>query len=190
LQLVAALARRVAEPATCDTGSDRRFHQIDLEGIIGVYSEEQTELGDPAYARDIDLMRADLDAALAGCVAAGAHEVVVCDAHDYSANLSFRELPTGVTLVSGTPAPLSMMTGLDASFDAALFVGYHARAGTAAAVIDYNYAGLVFGCAPGRRRLRARHQRGRRWLSRCAGGVRLRDSEPPRRRSWCRIETA
>lgn len=122
----------------------RVFISIDLEGISGVYSEEQTELGDPAYARDIDLMRADLDAALAGCVAAGADEVVVCDAHDRGANLSFRELPSGVTLVSGSPAPLSMMTGIDASFAAALFVGYHAKAGTAAAVIDHTYAGFVF----------------------------------------------
>jgi D-amino peptidase len=120
------------------------FVSIDLEGISGVYSEEQTELGDPAFARDIDFMRADLDAALAGCVAAGGDEVVVCDAHDRGANLSFRDLPAGVTLVSGTPAPLSMMTGIDASFDAALFVGYHARAGTTAAVIDHTYAGFVF----------------------------------------------
>jgi len=122
----------------------RVFISIDLEGISGVYCEEQTERGDPAYARDVDLMRADLDAALAGCIAAGAEEVVVCDAHDYSANLSFRELPAGVTLVSGTPTPLGMMTGIDASFDGALFVGYHARAGTTAAVIDHTYTGRVF----------------------------------------------
>jgi D-amino peptidase len=122
----------------------RVFISIDLEGISGLYCGEQTEPGDPAYVRDIDLMRADLDAALAGCVAAGADEVVVCDAHDRGANLSFRDLPAGVTLVSGSPAPLSMMAGIDASFDAALFVGYHARAGTAAAVIDHTYTGFVF----------------------------------------------
>ena len=122
----------------------RVFISIDLEGISGIYSEEQTEPGDPAYVRDVDLMRADLDAALAGCVAAGADEVVVCDAHYREANLSFRELPPGVTLVSGSPAPLSMMTGIDVSCDAALLVGYHARAGTTAAIIDHTYTGFVF----------------------------------------------
>jgi D-amino peptidase len=123
----------------------RVFVSVDLEGISGVYSKEQIDPGDPAYTRDVDLMRADLDAALAGCVPAGADEVVVCDAHDRSSNLSFRDLPAGVTLVSGTPTPLSMMTGIDGSFDAVLFVGYHARAGTTAAVVDHTYTGLVFG---------------------------------------------
>ncbi len=122
----------------------RVFISIDLEGISGVYSGEQTEPGDAAYARDVDLMRADLDAALAGCIAAGADEVVVCDAHDRGSNLSFRDLPAGATLVSGSPTPLSMMHGIDASFEAALFVGYHAMAGTTAAVIDHTYTGFVF----------------------------------------------
>jgi D-amino peptidase len=122
----------------------RVFISIDLEGISGVYSEEQTDPGDRSYVRDVDLMRADLDAALAGCVAAGADEVVVCDAHDLGSNLTYRDLPAGVSLVSGSPAPLSMMTGIDASFDAALFVGYHARAGTTAAIMDHTYTGFVF----------------------------------------------
>ncbi len=122
----------------------RVYISIDLEGISGLYSEEQTGPGDPAYVRDVDLMRADLDAALAGCVAAGADEVVVSDAHDLGSNLSFRDLPEGVTLISGSPTPLSMMEGIDGSFDAALFVGYHARAGTTAAVMDHTYTGYVF----------------------------------------------
>jgi D-amino peptidase len=122
----------------------RVFISIDLEGISGVFSEEQTEPGAPAWVRDIGFMRADLDAALAGCVAAGAEEVVVCDAHWRQDNLSFRDLPPGVTLVSGSPPPLSMMTGIDASCGAALFVGYHARAGTSAAIIDHTYTDVVF----------------------------------------------
>ena len=129
----------------------RVFLSIDLEGISGVYAGEQTEPGDEAYARDVELMRADLDAALAGCVAAGADEVVVCDAHDRGSNLSFRGLPAEVSLVSGSPAPLSMMHGIDDTFAAALFVGYHARAGTAAAVIDHTYTGFVFGVRIGER---------------------------------------
>ena len=37
-----------------------------------------------------------------------------------------------------------MMAGIDESFDAALFVGYHARAGTTTAVLDHTYAYKVF----------------------------------------------
>ncbi|MCX6550872.1 MAG: M55 family metallopeptidase, partial [Acidobacteria bacterium] len=37
----------------------------------------------------------------------------------------------------GSPKPLSMMQGIDATFDAVVFVGYHARAGTEAAILDH-----------------------------------------------------
>jgi len=38
---------------------------------------------------------------------------------------------------------LSMMQELDASYDAALFVGYHARAGTPRAILDHTYSGTI-----------------------------------------------
>jgi len=120
------------------------FISIDLEGISGIYCEAQTEPGAAEYQRDVEFMRGDLEAAIEGCVAAGAQEIVVCDAHDQGGNLSSRGLPAGVTLVSGSPEPLSMMQGIDETFDAALFVGYHAMAGTTGAVIDHTYTGFVF----------------------------------------------
>jgi D-amino peptidase len=120
------------------------FISIDLEGISGISSEPQTEPGTAEYRRDTELMRGDLDAALDGCWAAGAGEVVVCDAHDLGGNLTFRELPPAASLVSGSPSPLSMMQGIDETFDVAMFVGYHAMAGTTGAVIDHTYTGSVF----------------------------------------------
>lgn len=120
------------------------FITVDLEGISGVYAEAQTDLEGNGYKAACDLMRADLDAALEGCFAAGADEIVVSDAHDLGSNLSFAGLPSGVTLVSGSPSSLSMVTGLDASFDAMLCLGYHACAGTAAAVLEHTYTYKVF----------------------------------------------
>lgn len=119
------------------------FISIDMEGITGVSSEEQTDREHPSYARAAELMRGDLDAVLDGCAAAGVAEVVVRDAHDSSTNLGVGGLPTSVSLVSGFEGPLAMMQGLDESFDAALFVGYHAKAGTAGAVLDHTYTGIV-----------------------------------------------
>ena len=120
------------------------FVSIDLEGCTGVVTEEQTEPGLPAYESARRLMRGDLDAVIEGCRAGGADEIVVCDAHDAGANLSAAGLPPFVSLVGGSPRPLGMMAGIDESFDAALFVGYHARAGTTAAVLDHTYAYKVF----------------------------------------------
>lgn len=120
------------------------FVSIDLEGCTGVVAEEQIEPGRPAYEGARRLMRGDLDAVIEGCLAGGADEIVVCDAHDRGANLSYVGLAPAVRLVGGSPRPLGMMTGIDESFDAALLVGYHARAGTRAAVLDHTYAYKVF----------------------------------------------
>jgi D-amino peptidase len=120
------------------------FVSIDLEGCTGVVTEDQTEPGRPAWEGARRLMRADLDAVIDGCRAGGAGEIVVCDAHDRGANLSAADLPSGVRLVRGSPPPLGMMAGIDESFDAALFVGYHARAGTTGAVLDHTYTYRVF----------------------------------------------
>jgi D-amino peptidase len=47
------------------------------------------------------------------------------------------------SLISGSPKPLSMMQGIDDTFAACVFVGYHARAGTATAVLDHTISGGV-----------------------------------------------
>ncbi len=120
------------------------FVSIDLEGVTGVCREQQIEPGRLAWQEARALMRGDLDAVLDGCRAGGATEMVVCDAHDRGANLAVAGLPIDVRLVSGSPEPLGMMAGIDESFGAALFVGYHARAGTRAAVLDHTFTYKVF----------------------------------------------
>ena len=125
------------------------FIAIDLEGISGVVCEADTAREGAAAKRARAHMRADLDAILEGCATAGAGEVVVCDAHDDGRNLDPTGLPGSVTLMSGSPAPLSMVEGLAPDCDGALFVGYHARAGTAAAVLEHTWNYKVYGAAVG-----------------------------------------
>ncbi len=122
----------------------RLFVAIDLEGISGVVSEADTERSGPAAEQARRHMRADLDAVLAGCLAAGARDIVVCDAHDHGRNLDPEGLPEEVVLVAGSPTPDSMLQGLGPGFDGALFVGYHARAGTAGAVLEHTWNYKVF----------------------------------------------
>ena len=50
-------------------------------------------------------------------------------------------MPEGVWLVRGIPRPYSMMYGIDESFNAALFIGYHAKFCTRGAVLDHTYSG-------------------------------------------------
>lgn len=125
------------------------FIAIDLEGICGVVSEADTAREGAAAQRARAHMRADLDAVLAGCAAAGADEVVVCDAHDDGRSLDPDGLPPWATLVSGSPAPGSMLEGLAPDCDAALFVGYHGRAGTPGAVLEHTWTYDVYSVAVG-----------------------------------------
>lgn len=125
------------------------FISVDIEGISGICFAAQTEHGRDEWRQARRLMRADLDAALAGCLAAGAEQIVVCDGHDLGDNLDPDGLPTHVSLISGAQRGLSMLTGLDASFDAVLLIGYHAMAGTAGAVLAHTYCSAFWELAIG-----------------------------------------
>lgn len=126
----------------------RVFIAVDLEGISGVAVEAQTDPAHPPYEDARRWMREDLDAVLEGCFAAGADAVAVCDAHHMGANLRPDGLPPGVVLASGS-GPHSMLQGIVAGADAALFVGYHAKAGTEAAVLEHTWTYKVFDVAIG-----------------------------------------
>jgi D-amino peptidase len=113
------------------------FISVDMEGIWGVVAGEQTSSSSPEYTAARRWMAEDVNAVVAGLLDGGAGEIVVNDSHGSMRNIVADALNPKVSLVSGSPKPLSMMQGIDASFDAAIFVGYHARAGTEAATLDH-----------------------------------------------------
>jgi len=125
----------------------RVYISVDMEGIAGVVHESQTDPVDPRataeYARFRRLMTAESNAAVEGALAAGATKVLVNDSHWFMRNLLAEELHPGAELLSGDPKPSSMVQGIEDGFDAALFIGYHARAGTRNAILDHTYADRV-----------------------------------------------
>ncbi len=112
----------------------------DMEGITGVVNFDQTTPGHPEYARFRQLMTDDVNAAVRGAFAAGADEVIVSDGHWDAANILIEGLDPRARLNSGTPSPLSMVSGVDSGVDGVLFVGYHARVGTLNAVLDHTWS--------------------------------------------------
>jgi D-amino peptidase len=110
----------------------------DMEGIAGIVSMEQTGPG-PDYDWSRHLMTAEVNAAVGAAFDAGATEVLVNDAHGSHTNIRADELDPRAELMTGTPTPRGMMEGIDSTFGAVLFVGFHARAGTAGAIIDHTY---------------------------------------------------
>jgi D-amino peptidase len=103
----------------------RVFISADMEGVAGVVDWEQCRVGSPSYGEGCRLLLGEVNAAVTGALEGGADDVVVCDAHGAMANLPPDEIAGGASYVSGRHRPDYMMTGLDGSFDAVLFVGYH-----------------------------------------------------------------
>ena len=127
----------------------RVYISVDMEGIAGVVHESQTDPTTPTfaaeYARFRRLMTAEANAAVEGALAAGATRALVNDSHWFMRNLLAEELHEAAELVSGDPKPRSMMQEIDqpGGFDAALCIGYHARAGTRNAILDHTYADRI-----------------------------------------------
>ena len=108
----------------------RVFISADIEGTTFTTLWDETELGHNLYAAAAKQMTAEVKAACEGAIAAGADYILVNDAHDHAVNLDVRELPECVEVIRGwSGSPMGMVDGVDDSFDAAMFIGYHSAAG-------------------------------------------------------------
>ena len=117
------------------------FISVDMEGIWGVVHGDQTSSASPEYGPARRWMVDDVNAVIAGLFEAGASEVVVNDSHGSMRNIIADGLNPKASLVTGSPKPLLMMQGIDGTFDACILVGYHAKAGTASAILDHTISG-------------------------------------------------
>jgi D-amino peptidase len=118
------------------------YVSCDMEGTAGVCAWRQCDPSDtfeyPTYRR---YMTQEVRAAIDGARDAGATGVLVNDSHWDMRNLVWDELPQddGVRVITGTRKPWSMGQGLDHTFAAAFFTGYHAKAGDAA-TLSHTYS--------------------------------------------------
>ena len=120
------------------------FVSIDMEGVAGIAHLRQVMRGTDDYPRSRELMTQEANAAVAGAFDGGATRVVVNDSHGDMTNLLPDVMDPRAELTIGSPkVPHSMMTGIGPGFGCALFVGYHAGAGTEGAVLDHTYAGRL-----------------------------------------------
>jgi D-amino peptidase len=112
----------------------------DMEGISGVVNWDHVNIEHPEYQRFRHIMTQDVNAAVRGALEGGATEIVVSDGHWNGTNILINELDTHARLNTGSPAPFSMVQGVNQGVDAALFIGYHARMGTANAILDHTWS--------------------------------------------------
>lgn len=104
------------------------YISADMEGITGVASADQLSPASFEYAQARQWMTGEVLAAIQGAREAGATEFVVSDSHGNGESLLLDKFPSDIpiTIVRSFPRPLGMMEGIDSSFAAVIFIGYHA----------------------------------------------------------------
>ena len=117
----------------------------DMEGIAGIVKWEQTTGGEPLYEEGRKLYTEEINAAVRGAKAVGAEEIVVVDCHGAGKGWTFNSLlpedldPACEFVVQDSWTEYTEL--LEQGCDAALFVGMHARAGTALGVMSHTISG-------------------------------------------------
>jgi D-amino peptidase len=117
---------------------------VDIEGVAGVATRQQTLPTGRDYATARALMTAEANAAVAGAFDGGATSVLVVDSHGPADNLLGEALDERAEYVVGDPKPLDMVEGVTTETGVVLFIGYHAGAADAGGVLAHTYSGGGF----------------------------------------------
>lgn len=119
------------------------FISADMEGISGIVDPSYINPDQGKnYERGRVFMTHDVNAVIEAAVEYGAKEILVADSHEKMTNLLIERLHPEAILLCGSPRDFSMMQGLDSSFDAALFIGYHTRQGVPG-VLSHTMSGVI-----------------------------------------------
>lgn len=118
---------------------------FDMEGVAGIVDWAQCSPGDTAaYALGCALLQDEVNAAIEGAIEGGATEIVLNDSHSRMANLDPRKIAGNAQYISGRHKPYYMMQGLDESFDAIFFIGYHGSISGKPSNMSHTYNPEVF----------------------------------------------
>ncbi len=117
---------------------------VDMEGVAGIATRQQTRAGGRDYQLARALMTAEANAAIAGAFNGGATSVVVNDSHGPMDNLLGEQLDPRAEYLVGLPKPATMMQEVTAGTGVVLFVGYHAGAADPVGVLAHTYSSVAF----------------------------------------------
>lgn len=101
------------------------YISVDMEGVVGVVTGDQLGPSGFEYQKFREYMTREALAAVHAAKEAGATEILVSDSHGNGENLLIDLFPKDVRIIRSWPRRLGMMAGIDATFDAVIFIGYH-----------------------------------------------------------------
>jgi D-amino peptidase len=122
------------------------YISVDMEGITGIVHGDMMSADQREYDRGRRLMTADTNAAVEGAQRAGADYILVADGHGPMRNIFFEDLHAAAHLMTGASnaREYCQLEGADSrTFDAAVFIGYHAMARTYKAIHPHTIAGVA-----------------------------------------------
>jgi D-amino peptidase len=124
----------------------RLYISADLEGVCGVVSPHHcsAEPDRSAYDWAVSQLEMEVAAVVEAALDHGVSEVLVNDSHCTMTNLYLEQVDPRVALLTGKPKRCAMSAGLDERFDAAIYIGYHAKAGAHKGVLSHTFHSKLF----------------------------------------------
>lgn len=139
-----ATAVFAARASAQQTDALKVFISVDMEGLAGVVTASDVNASGADYAHFRTLMAGEANAGIEGAFNAGATYVLVRDSHGGKQNLLPGDVDARAHLLRGaSTGPKNMMEGIDSTFHAVVFIGYHAKAGTPNAILEHTSTGNV-----------------------------------------------
>ena len=120
----------------------RVFISADIEGIATTVKWPECDSSQPFYPYHCEEMTQEVLACCKAAIEAGATEIVIKDAHGPATNIDTKLLPSCCRVIKKWSGhPYMMVQGIDSSFDACLFVGYHSEAGSPGNPLSHTMTG-------------------------------------------------
>ncbi len=114
------------------------YIMADMEGISGVYSNEQvTPNGSAQYQNACKLMINDINTCAKACKQAGVNKVYVRDCHACASNINYSDLSEYVDYCILGNTGTNRFAFIE-ECDAVILLGYHAMAGTHNAILEHS----------------------------------------------------
>ncbi|MDY3918707.1 MAG: M55 family metallopeptidase [Candidatus Limivivens sp.] len=107
------------------------YISADIEGTAATVNWPETTPREPDYPYHCAEMTREVVSACKAAIEMGADEILIKDAHGTATNLDVTKLPECAKIIRGWEGhPYMMVQGIDSSFDAVMFIGYHSEAGS------------------------------------------------------------
>jgi len=111
------------------------FVMVDMEGISGIVNSSQIMPDRVDYEEGRRYLTADVNACVKGCIEGGVTEIVVLDSHFEGSNFIWGDWSENAQYINGGTGH-ARMPGIG-GFDGLILLGYHAKAGSAEAVLEH-----------------------------------------------------